>query len=122
MGHASKVRGMPVYEYHCDANGETIEVVHSMSANLSIWGEVCYVAQIPLGDTDASAPVRRVITSPPAGHVPVGNSKLKEQGFTKLVRRDEGVYENVTATGDEARYMKEGDSSTLPHLKKKIGD
>jgi hypothetical protein len=54
--------------------------------------------------------------------VPVGNSKLKEKGFTKLVRRDEGVYENVTATGDEARYMKEGDPSTLPHLKKKIGD
>lgn len=113
---------MPVYEYHCDANGETIEVVHSMNTNLSIWGELCYVAQIPLGDTDPSAPVRRVITSPPAGHVPVGNSKLKEKGFTKLVRRDEGVYENVTATGDEARYMKEGDPSTLPHLKKKIGD
>jgi hypothetical protein len=113
---------MPVYEYHCDANGETIEVVHSMKANLSIWGEVCYVAQIPLGDTDPSAPVRRVLSSPPAGHVPVGNSTLKEKGFTKLVRRDDGVYENVTATGDEARYMKRGDASTLPHLKKKIGD
>ncbi len=113
---------MPVYEYHCDANGRTVEVVHSMKANLVIWGEVCYVAQIPLGDTDPSAPVRRVITSPPAGHVPVGNSTLKEKGFTKLVRRDEGVYENVTATGDEVRYMKAGDPSTLPHLKKKIGD
>ena len=93
-----------------------------MDAMLSIWGEVCYVARIPLGATDPSAPVRRVITSPPAGHVPVGNSTLKEKGFTKLVRRDDGVYENVTATGDEARYMKRGDDSTLPHLNKKIGD
>ena len=47
---------------------------------------------------------------------------MKEKGFTKLVKRDEGVYENVTASGDEARYMKAGDASTLPDLKKKIGD
>ena len=113
---------MPLYEYHCDANGRTVEVSHSMHANLRIWGEVCYVAQIPLGDTDPQAPVRRVITSPPAGHVSVGNATLKEKGFTKLVKRDEGVYENVTASGDEARYMKAGDASTLPDLKKKIGD
>ena len=113
---------MPVYEYRCDANGKTVEVVHSMKVNLEIWGEVCYVAQIPLGGTDAFAPVRRVLSSPPAAHVPVGNSTLKDKGFTKLVRRDDGVYENVTASGDEARYMKRGDPSTLPHLKKKIGD
>ena len=113
---------MPLYEYHCDANGETVEVTHPLEETLSIWGEVCYVAQIALGDTDPSAPVRRVITSPPAGHVPVGNTTLKEKGFTKLVKRDEGVYENVTATGHEARYMKAGDPGTLPDLNKKIGD
>ncbi len=113
---------MPLYEYHCDANGQTVEVVHPMNAVLSIWGEVCYVAQIPLGDTDPSAPVRRVMTAPPAGHVPTGNSTFKEKGFTKLVKRDEGVYENVTANDGEARYMKAGDAETLPHLHKKIGD
>ena len=113
---------MPSYDYFCEANGQTVEVAHPVGVALHIWGEVCYVAQIPLGDTDPEAPVRRVITSPPAGHVVVGNSTLKEKGFTKLVKRDEGVYENVTATGDEARYMKEGDASTLPDLKKKIGD
>ena len=43
-------------------------------------------------------------------------------GFTKLVKRDEGVYENVTAVDGEARYMKRDDPSTLPHLKKKVGD
>ena len=68
------------------------------------------------------APVRRVLTSAPAGHVPTGNTTLKEKGFTKLVKRDEGVYENVTATDDEARYMKAGDPSTRPHIHKKVGD
>jgi hypothetical protein len=113
---------MPLYEYHCDANGQTVEVVHPMDSVLSIWGEVCYVAQIPLGDTDPSAPVRRVMTAAPAGHVATGNSTLKEKGFTKLVKRDDGVYENVTASDDESRYMKAGDPETLPHLHKKIGD
>jgi len=113
---------MPLYEYHCDANGRTVEVHHPMDATLSIWGEVCYVAGITLGDTDPQAPVRRVITSAPAGHVATGDSTLKEKGFTKLVKRDEGVYENVTASGDEARYMKEGDPGSVPHLDKKIGD
>ena len=113
---------MPVYEYHCDANGLTVEVAHPMDVSLGIWGEVCYVARIPLGDTDPAAPVRRVITSPPGISLPVGNSKLKEIGYTKLVRRDEGVFENVTAGDDESRYVKAGDPSTLPRLDKKVGD
>lgn len=113
---------MPVYEYHCDANGRTVEVMHPIGVSLEIWGQVCYVAQIPLGDTDPAAPVRRVITTPPAVSIPVGNATLKEKGFTKLVRRDEGVYENVTATGEESRYMRAGEADTLPHLHKKIED
>lgn len=113
---------MPVYEYYCDANGRTVEVLHPMDVSLDIWGEVCYVAQIPLGDTDPAAPVRRVLTSPPAVSIPVGNTTLKEKGFTKLVRRDHGVYENVTATGSESRYMRAGEADTLPDLKKKIED
>ena len=53
---------------------------------------------------------------------PTGNSKLKEMGFTKLVRRDQGVYENVTATDTEKRYMTSDDPTSMPDLKKKIGD
>ena len=53
---------------------------------------------------------------------PKTNSELKDIGFTKLVKRDQGVYENVTATDKESRYMKAGDSSTLPDLKSKITD
>lgn len=100
---------MPVYEYHCDANGQTIDVVHSMDAELTTWLEVCYVAQVPLGETDPLAPVRRVLTRAPGVSVVQGNAELRDQGFTKLVRRDTGVYENVTAKGDEKRIVRADD-------------
>ena len=110
---------MPRYDYFCDANGQTVEVCHGIKIGLKTWGEVCYAAQVPLGQTDPTAPVRRLIR--PVGiSIPIGNSKLKEQGFTKLVKRDDGVYENVTAVDAERRYMKAGDQTSLPHLHKKI--
>lgn len=112
---------MPSYDYYCDANDRTVEVQHPMQVRLMTWGEVCYAAQIPLDDTDPLAPVRKVIRAP---HIstPVGNTRLKEMGFTKLVKRDTGVYENVTATGKEKRYMKSDDKASLPELHKKIRD
>ena len=53
---------------------------------------------------------------------PKSNAEIRNMGFTKLVKRDDGVYENVTRSGDEARYMRRGETDTLPHLGKKIGD
>lgn len=113
---------MPAYDYHCEANGRTVEVNHPMGAELTIWGEVCYAAQIPLDDTDPLTPVHRVFTRAPAVAVTTSDAELRNVGFTKLVKRDEGVYENVTATADEARYVRHGDPKTLPHLRKKVGD
>lgn len=112
---------MPKYDYYCETNGRTVEVVHTVNADLKTWGEVCYVAQISLGETDPLAPVRKVISAP-AITVPVGNSTLKEKGFTKLVKRDRGVYENVTALDHEKRYMTAGDASSIPDFKKKVED
>lgn len=112
---------MPAYDYFCEANGRTVEVVHTINATLTTWGEVCYVAQIPLGETDPMASVIKVISAP-AISIPTSNSDLKSLGFTKLVKRDEGVYENVTALDHENRYMKAGDSSSMPDIKKKIED
>ena len=110
---------MPRYDYFCEENGKTVEVTHRMDSSLSTWGEVCFTAQIPLGDTDFSAPVRKVIR--PVGiNIPIANSSLKEKGFTKLVKRDDGVYENVTAMDGEKRYMKSDDPTSIPHLNKKI--
>lgn len=112
---------MPAYDYFCDANQQTVEVQHSMQVKLNTWGELCYAAQIPLGNTDPAAPVRKIIRAP---HVatPVGNSRLKEKGFTKLVKRDDGVYENVTRTNSESRYFRHDDPGSMPDLKRKISD
>ena len=113
---------MPVYEYHCDANGKTVEVNHAVDMKISNWGELCYTAGIDFGNTDPVSPVRKIITKAPGISVPAFNSELKNQGFTKLVKRESGVYENVTATGDEKRYMKRGDKDSIPHIHKKIED
>ena len=113
---------MPLYEYICDENGKTVELAHPVDVQVQNWGELCYMAHLDFGETDPMSPVRKIITRAPGFAVPVTNSDLKNQGFTKLVKRDDGVYENVTATGDEKRYMKRGDPGSIPDLKKKISD
>ena len=112
---------MPVYEYHCPENGLSAEVYHGMNDAIRTWGELCERLGAPLGDTPADSPVERLIY-PVGVKTPKGDSELKNMGFTKLVKRDTGVYENVTRTGSEARYMNAGDNSTLPNLKGKITD
>ena len=51
---------------------------------------------------------------------PKTNSELRDLGFTKLVKRDDGVYENVTARGADSRYMIKGKPETVPDLSKTI--
>ena len=113
---------MPSYDYFCEANGQTVEVTHPVGVTLRIWGEVCYVAQHPLGDTDPLAPVHRVFTRAPATVVRTSNAELRNEGFTKLVKRDDGVYENVTAIEGEARYMRRDDPGSIPHIHRKVRD
>jgi putative FmdB family regulatory protein len=55
-------------------------------------------------------------------NTPKTNSDLKDLGFTKLVRRDDGVYENVTARSGDSRYMVRGRPETIPNVKKTIAD
>jgi len=112
---------MPAYDYYCEANGTVVEVAHPIHATLKTWGEVCYVARIPLGETDPLAPVTKVIHAPYLAK-PVSNSKLRETGFTKLIRRDKGLYENVTAAGGEARFLRDDGDSPLPVFTDKIRD
>ena len=49
---------------------------------------------------------------------PKTNSELKDMGFTKLVKRDDGVYENVTARDGDSRYMERGKPETIPDVTK----
>jgi putative FmdB family regulatory protein len=53
---------------------------------------------------------------------PRTNTELRDMGFTKLVKRDDGVYENVTAREGDSRYMERGNAETIPDLSKTISD
>ena len=64
---------MPTYDYRCAANGQVVEVKHRMSEVVANWGELCALAGIEPGDTDLSAPVKKLITG---GQV-VHSSSLK---------------------------------------------
>ena len=104
---------MAIYEYEhtgkaCDL-GPIFEVEHPIKDDAL---KVC---------PHCGGPVQRLISRTFVS-TPKTNSELKGMGFTKLVRRDKGVYENVTATGTESRYMHADKPETMPHIKKKIRD
>ena len=54
---------MPTYEYHCEANGRTVEVMHPMSHTVKTWGEICTLNEADPGPTPADTPVERVVTA-----------------------------------------------------------
>jgi hypothetical protein len=114
---------VPRYDYRCEANGRVVEVRHGMNERLATWGEVCARAGVALGDTPAAAPVEKVIHAPALGF-PKTNSELKSLGFTKLVRRDDGVYENVTAREGESKVVNRDDPGSVAglNLAKTTGD
>ncbi|MDH5181652.1 MAG: zinc ribbon domain-containing protein [Gammaproteobacteria bacterium] len=53
---------MPTYDYHCDANGRTVEVKHGMNEKLFTWGELCERAGIDIGDTPVGTDIRKLAT------------------------------------------------------------
>ncbi|MCB2181699.1 MAG: zinc ribbon domain-containing protein [Desulfobulbaceae bacterium] len=104
---------MPIYEYeHIGAGcpkGKSFEISQPMSSEK--------LAVCP----ECGEPVKRIISLFSVS-TPKTNSDLKSHGFTKLVRRDNGVYENVTATGKESKIWDARKPETMPDLKSKIRD
>ena len=106
---------MPVYRYeHLDAD---------FSCE---WGRTFPLTQSIKDEAPATCPqcggaIRRLISTPYIC-TPQSDSDLKNLGFAKLVKRDQGVYENVTALNGESRYMEADKPETMPDLKKRIGD
>ena len=102
---------MPVYEYEhiggaCSL-GIRFEITQSM-------------ADEPLQKCPACGRTVRKLISLVGISSPKTDSELRDLGFTKLVRRDDGVYENVTARAKESRYMLRGKPDTMPDLSKTI--
>lgn len=100
---------MPLYDYFCPSNNEQVEVMHGMNQQVTTWGELCNLAKRDLGSTPVDAPVKRML-SVPRLMVPTSDSDYKSMGFSKLVKRDRGVYENVTAQNGEPRIVSGPDS------------
>ena len=102
---------MPVYEYEhlgrpCEL-GPVFEQRQSMAESP--------LERCPKCTGPVAKRVSRINISTPRT-----NSELKDLGFTKLVRRDDGVYENVTARNGDSRYMVRGKPETIPDVKKTI--
>ena len=104
---------MPVYEYeHLDhpcSRGAVFEIRQSIDEDT--------LTNCP----DCGGAVKKLI-SLAAVSCPKSSGELRDLGFTKLVKRDDGVYENVTRRDGESRYMLRDKPETMPHLHKTISD
>jgi len=104
---------MPVYEY------EHIESSCSLGTMFEITQPI---EEKPLQSCPVcGGPVKKLISLVGIS-TPKTNSELRDLGFTKLVKRDDGVYENVTARDGESRYMQRDKPETMPDLSKIIND
>lgn len=104
---------MPVYEYqHKDEPcklGQVFEYKQSIHEDP--------LACCPCCSGEVQKIISRINIS-----CPKTNGELRDLGFTKLVKRDDGVYENVTARNGDNRYMVKGKPETIPDLSKTISD
>jgi len=104
---------MPVYEYeHLEdpcSLGKAFDVEQSIQDK--------QLKQCP----ECAGPVRKLISRSFIS-TPKTNTELRDLGFTKLVKRDDGVYENVTARDGDSRYMERDKPDTIPNLRKTIRD
>jgi putative FmdB family regulatory protein len=104
---------MPIYEYEhlgkpC-TRGKIFEVRQSINEES--------LTQCP----DCNCTVRKYISRIGIS-ISKTNAEIRDMGLTKLVKRDDGVYENVTRREGESRYMEAGKPETLPDFSRIISD
>ena len=104
---------MPTYEYeHLDApceRGRIFEVRQSID-------------DPPLASCPRCKGMVKKLISRVAISTPKTDAELRDLGFSKLVKRDDGVYENVTQREGESRYMLRDKPETMPDIKRIIRD
>jgi hypothetical protein len=106
---------MPLYVYrHLDENSTCAKAPEFR------WEQVA--RDFPLSSCPfCGAPVERVMGAPAIKHR-LFNSELRDKGFTKLVRVDDGIFENVTRRHGEEKYVDRRRPETLPKFEKTIED
>ena len=104
---------MPIYEYeHIDKPcllGRVFEVrqsIHDEALNSC---------------PNCAGSIRKLISRTNIS-TPKSDRELRDHGFTKLVKRDDGVYENVTARDGDSKVVLRDKPETLPDLSKTISD
>lgn len=106
---------MPLYDYeHLDGPGSC-----DLGAIFEIYQKI---TEDPLQTCPRCGKKVRKRISRVGINVPKLNTEIRDMGLTKLVKRDDGVYENVTRRHGESRYMERGKPESLPNLKKIIPD
>ena len=102
---------MPIYEYTHIENQCKLGFQFEVSQS---------IADKPLEKCpQCNQPVKKIISRVGVS-VTKSNSELRDLGFTKLVRRDDGVYENVTARDGDSKVMKKDQSDTVPDISKTL--
>ena len=104
---------MPVYEYEHLERACTVGKVFEHTQSIH---------DKPLNRCPECNELVRKLISYTSFSAPKTNSELRDLGFTKLVKRDNGVYENVTARDGESKLMIRGKPETIPDIKKTIRD
>jgi len=104
---------MPVYEYEHQEGSCTLGKVFDYKQTIS----EKQLSRCP----HCSGPVQKIISRINIS-CPKTNSELRDLGFTKLVKRDDGVYENMTSRDGDSRYMVRGKPETIPNLSKTISE
>lgn len=66
---------MLTYQYHCEQNGETVEVRHRITESFKTWGDVCARLERDPGMTPTTAPVERLISGGILGTVNGGTTR-----------------------------------------------
>jgi len=100
---------MPVYEYEHINHPCSIGGIFEVSQSL----EDHPLRKCP----QCGQPIKKLISLVGLS-VPRTNGELRDLGFTKLVKRDDGIYENVTARKGDSRYMERGKPDTVPDVSK----
>ena len=104
---------MPLYEYeHLEepcSRGRVFEYHQKASSGPLIECPWC------------GGPIKRLV-SPARLRKHKTDTELRDLGFTKLVRKDDGIFENVTARNGESKIVDRRRPETLPHLHKIIKD
>ena len=104
---------MPVYEY--EHEGKYCDLGRVFDFEQSIKDDPLTICP------NCHAPVKKILSLANINR-PKTNTELRDMGFTKLVRRDDGIYENVTAREGDSKYVHRDKPETLPNLSKTISD